>query len=94
MAGLKACNITCTITQGEHKMTDNTYNGWRNRETWCVNIWFMDGIDEPMSADQIESMVTEAVYEALEGSMSGFLSDMIDLQCIDWEELAKHTQNL
>ena len=21
-------------------MNDNTYNGWKNRETWALNLWF------------------------------------------------------
>jgi hypothetical protein len=74
-------------------MNNTTCNGWRNRETWLVNLWFMDGVDEPMSADDIQSMVEEAIEEALSGagSMRGFLTDMMDVGCIDWDELAQHT---
>ncbi len=65
------------------------YNGWTNRETWLVNIWFLDGIEEPMSADEIENMVHEYV-----GEQAGFVSDMMDLGCIDWIELADSTEEL
>ncbi len=30
-------------------MAKNTYNGWANRETWLVNIWF-----EPESREDVE----------------------------------------
>ena len=26
-------------------MTDNSYNGWRNYETWRVNLEVFDGMD-------------------------------------------------
>ena len=65
------------------------YNGWTNRETWLVNIWFLDGIDEPMSADAIEDMVYAYV-----GEQSGFVADMIDMGCINWEELAENTEEV
>ena len=77
-------------------MTDTTYNGWRNRETWLVNIWFLDCIEEPMTAGSIRSMVEEAIDEALTntGAMKGFITDMMNDDLIDWEELAAHTQEL
>lgn len=43
------------------------YNGWTNRATWLVNLWFGDELTElqedgsTISADYIESMVTEYV---------------------------------
>ena len=77
-------------------MTDTTYNGWRNRETWLVNIWFLDCIEEPMTADSIRSMVDEALDEALTstGSIKGFITDMMNDDCIDWDQLAAHTQEM
>ena len=77
-------------------MTDTTYNGWRNRETWLVNIWFLDGVTEHMTADSIQSMVEESLEEALTntGAMKGFITDMMDVDCIDWDGLAAHTQEM
>ena len=77
-------------------MNNTTYNGWRNRETWLVNIWFLDGVTEPMTADSIQSIVEEALDETLTstGAMKGFITDMMDVDCIDWEALAAHTQEL
>ena len=77
-------------------MTDTTYNGWRNRETWLVNMWFLDCIEEPMTAGSIQEMVKEALDEALTntGAMKGFITDMMNDERIDWEELAAHTQEM
>ena len=77
-------------------MNDTTYNGWRNRETWLVNMWFLDGVTEPMTADSIQEMVEEALDEALTntGAMKGFITDMMSGERIDWDELAAHTQEL
>jgi hypothetical protein len=77
-------------------MNDTTYNGWRNRETWLVNMWFLDCIEEPMTAGSIQEMVEEALDEALTstGAMKGFITDMMKGERIDWEELAAHTQEM
>jgi hypothetical protein len=68
----------------------STYNGWTNRETWLVNIWFMDSLDgcEEVSADYLQDMVEEHVYSMIKSA--SFVADMIDLGCIDWAELAEN----
>ena len=68
----------------------DTYNGWTNRETWLVNIWFMDGLDseETITAEYLEEMVEEYVDSKIE--QCGFIADMIDMGCIDWASLAEH----
>ena len=67
------------------------YNGWTNRETWLVNIWFMDGLDgsERVSADYLQEFVEDYV-ESVIGQIdnSGFISDMLDMSSINWVELA------
>ena len=77
-------------------MNNKTYNGWSNRATWLVNVWFLDCIEEPMTAEGIHSMVEEALDEALTntGAMKGFITDMMNDERIDWEELAAHTQEM
>jgi len=67
-----------------------SYNGWTNRETWLVNIWFGD--DDyltDMSAAEIQNVVAEYVEEKI-GESGGFIYDMINFECIDWDELADH----
>lgn len=70
---------------------DTTYNGWRNQSTWLVNLWFT-----PSSSDLewIREALEERVGELAnsENKIDNFLSDLIDLQAIDWNELAKHLE--
>ena len=49
-------------------MINNTYNGWRNRETWLVNLWYgdqgfadVDYIKELLEdmVDQLETVLKE-----------------------------------
>ncbi len=69
--------------------SDTTCNGWSNRSTWLVNVWF-----NPTSSD------LEGIKETLEqrvddlanskDTMDNFLADYINLKEIDWEELAEY----
>ena len=59
------------------------YNGWRNRETWLVSIWF-----NPESRDDVES--ARATLEDAVDSAPDFLQDFIYLEEIDWDELGGH----
>ena len=81
-------------------MTD--YNGWTNKETWLVNIWYMDSMPEYFAdADQYHvepNELQESIRyiaeesEALSQLPAGLLSDFISTCWADvnWYELAKH----
>jgi hypothetical protein len=70
------------------------YNGWKNKETWLVNLWLGDYFTDlqeeghPITEDYIREMVEEFTEDKLEG----FLADMLNcaLGEIDYRELAAH----
>jgi hypothetical protein len=63
-------------------MSNTTYNGWTNRETWLVNIWF-----NPESRDDVDSARAH-MDELYEHVPEGIMRDMLDLSVINWDELA------
>lgn len=83
---------------------DTTYNGWRNRETWCVGLhlmdtvvdWIYEDIDEWAKTDEdtdnaanlFKDLVEEAVSDADLPSHT-MLWDLLDLSLIDYRELGK-----
>lgn len=79
-----------------------SYNGWKNKETWLVNIWYMDSMPEyfaemeqfEVSADELRDAVQylSEESEALSQLPAGLLSDFI-ATCwadVNWYELAQH----
>ena len=70
-----------------------SYNGWTNRNTWLVNVWygdmFHDMAQEGIILDSayIESFVTELIEEQTQ-NLDGFVKDLIDFSGINWDELA------
>ena len=78
------------------------YNGWTNKETWLVNIWYMDSMPDYFAdADQYHveaDELREAVQyiaeesEALSQLPAGLLSDFISTCWADvnWYVLAQH----
>ena len=56
------------------------YNGWSNRETWLVNVWF-----EPVTKYDVSCAREEIL--GMTDKLDGFLSDYIDLSLINWTEL-------
>jgi len=64
-------------------MTDRTYNGWTNRATWLVNVWF-----NPESREDVES-ARYAIEEA-EESIPDFMRDFLCTDEINWDELMEH----
>jgi hypothetical protein len=73
------------------------YNGWTNRETWLVNLYFGDtfwqiahdtsGITPDFMAGEVSAWIEEKLsYD----DVNGFIWDMLDLSRINWIELAMH----
>lgn len=77
------------------------YNGWKNKETWLVNVWYMDHMPEhfedailPVDARELQEAITYIAEEceALSSLPNGLLTDFINT-CwaeVDWHALAKH----
>jgi hypothetical protein len=76
------------------------YNGWENRETWLVSLWYMDAMPDyfadmdqyHVEANELEEAVKYIAEEseALSQLPAGLLSDFINT-CwgeVDWRELA------
>ena len=61
-----------------------SYNGWTNRETWLVNVWF-----NPESREDVE-MARDIINEQYDAIPDGALKDMLDIQAINWDELLEH----
>lgn len=81
-------------------MTD--YNGWKNKETWLVNVWLGDNLammqeeGYSITPDVIEELVQECIGDIDGKSVeNGFLIDMLNcaLGEIDYRELAAHFQD-
>lgn len=70
-----------------------TCNGWSNRETWVVNLWFGDGFQDLLSH---YGKVTPAMLKSdvefylSERKLPGFVQDMLNTSAINYEELAEH----
>lgn len=56
------------------------YNGWTNRETWLINVWF-----NPECVDDVRSIrdLVDIEYHKL----NGFMKDLCNVEEINWDEL-------
>ncbi len=65
-----------------------TYNGWTNRETWLVNLWF-----EPRTRSDLEfaEQVIQEDFDAIMNGkhLKGFFTDYVNFDLINWDELAE-----
>ena len=62
-------------------MSDSSYNGWTNRATWAINLWFNPETREDVHAAR------EAFEDACaDPALPDFLRDFIDTD-INWREL-------
>ena len=63
-----------------------SYNGWSNRETWLINVWF-----NPESVEDVE-FAKEQLEEAI-NNVPDFLKDFINKDVIDWDELKSYFED-
>ena len=59
-------------------------NGWSNRETWLVNVWY-----NPESRSDVEA-IRYSLEEQYDEMPDGPLKDMVDIMAINWDELLEH----
>lgn len=87
-------------------MTDKTYNGWTNYETWRVNLEIFDnlalsefdGINDKVDPELIcvhtlaEALQERAEYYIECESKEGLARDyaLAFLSAVNWHEIAKH----
>ena len=68
-------------------------NGWRNRETYIMNLWFEFTTEAELN--EIRSMLEEEIDELRE-KIPAYLVDLLALNFvdneIDWDELAGHCE--
>lgn len=67
---------------------DNTYNGWRNRETWLINLWFGDDWETPADVYSTREYIEEELIK-----LPGWVKDMVYDCEIDWEELEENVND-
>lgn len=64
-----------------------SYNGWTNRETWLVNVWY-----NPESKEDVQ-YAKDTLEEQYDSIPDGPLKDMINLSAVDWKELESHFED-
>ncbi len=68
---------------------DNTYNGWTNRETWLVNLYFGDSWESVACVESTRDFMEEQIDQ-----LESWIRDFIDLSAINWDELEEHAKEL
>ena len=85
-------------------MTNTTYNGWTNRETWAIGLHLMDGITEQIIEDKddwaaadsteagrlFQAFVEDMIEEADLADQYSLLLDLLDTTQVNWQELGQH----
>ena len=70
------------------------YNGWTNKETWLVSLWYMDDISaiRPSNADQIEEYIEDMIIS--DRHHNGLSLDFLRMCLADtnWREIYEHIE--
>lgn len=81
------------------KMSDETYNGWKNVETWVINLWlnnekeYYDYVNNKIKGKSVydASETIELIVKEYQPIWSGMFGDLINhaLNQVDWLAIAK-----
>ena len=74
-------------------MTDQKYNGWSNKPTWLVNVWFNP--ETKADVRMIKDMMSESDFTITDGEtgsagpLNGALNDILSwaIAHVNWHEL-------
>lgn len=80
-------------------MTNTTHNGWTNRATWLVNLWWGEDLQfyrkdegEALDALSVKEYIQNIIDYQLDtpSPESAFILDMVyqALDAVNWQELA------
>ena len=61
-------------------------NGWTNRETWLVNLWFNPGTEDEVN--YIEETLEDEFIDIHDNH--GIYVDLMNFNAINWNELRGH----
>lgn len=83
--------------------TDETYNGWKNRETWAAHLWLSNDEslynataalartagDPRLAACRVEQWVRDCL-EAKTDELDGMITDLVTcaLARVNWDDVA------
>ena len=76
---------------------DGLYNGWYNRNTWLVNLWFGDYIEclaqdgNTINAELIEAEVEDYLMQL---DLDPLVVDFMDMTDINYREIAEHYKEI
>ena len=70
-------------------MEDETYNGWKNRETWIVSLWLQNDEKLYRTAQEVEDIESWVRYEL--APTTGMIADLtLSAICrVDWDAIRK-----
>ena len=79
-------------------MSDNTYNGWTNYETWQAGLWLNEadfpGYCQDSGITEVDSEMLDAEIYLLAGAegLKGLAGDIFNgwLSCVNMNELVEH----
>lgn len=83
----------------ERRLSDTRYNGWSNRETWLVPLWWnecpidrIEAEDKQEAIQLLSEQLEELFSECSEIPVRGLESDLFQGAAarIDWREIAEH----